>query len=368
MRIALVINAYPPRVGGVEFHALNLAQELAELGHKVWVLGLASNSRCRTEKDVTIVTRKSLFSIADVIAVPPFGTTGRITRFLREEKIEVVSIHTRFFPMTFVGLRAAQKIGIPVVHTEHGSDYVATSNPIIWAGSRLVDLTVGRYVLNHADRVLGVSEEVVRFVWKLAGVKADVFYNAVAPSTSNGAYTDRPQHLVFAGRIVAGKGWDVFLESIARLRAEGYAVDGELLGTGTQFAAAMEKMRDLHLENVVRAPGRVSPEEVRKSLRGATLINPSVLSEGFQTTLVETLIEKGRVVTFPVPGAQMLKDLSAPLVICQNRDTNSMIAGIRRMLDSPLPIVDTSIYDALTWPAQARVFSRYCQELHKKNT
>ena len=63
----------------------------------------------------------------------------------------MVSTHTRFFPMSFVGARAAQKAGIPYIHTEHGSNFVNNSNPIIAIGSRVVDLSLGRSH-NHPRR------------------------------------------------------------------------------------------------------------------------------------------------------------------------------------------------------------------------
>ena len=42
MRFAMVLNTYPPRLGGVERHAFNLADQLTQLGRKVWVGTLAS--------------------------------------------------------------------------------------------------------------------------------------------------------------------------------------------------------------------------------------------------------------------------------------------------------------------------------------
>ncbi|QJC21126.1 glycosyltransferase family 4 protein [Arcanobacterium buesumense] len=363
MKIAMIVNNYPPKVGGVEYHVQNLAHELVQLGHKVWVLNISNTPGTRSDDGVEVITRKAHLPIADVITVPGFGATRDISQFLIENRIDVVSIHTRFFPMSFVGLRAAQKAGIPVIHTEHGSGFVATKNPIVWLGSRVVDLTMGRYILRNATKVFGVSEAVTTFVEKLSGRHAEVFYNAITPPKPRSAHQDRPNHLVFVGRMVEGKGWDTFLDVVAQLRKEGYDVDGELLGDGAQLSAAREKISALGLNGIVTAPGRVTPGEVRERLAGATLVNPTVLSEGFQTTLVEAIAEGGRVVTFPVPGARMLAEKQAPVVISEEKTTKSMVSATRSLLKDPMPQAQPKIYQDLTWPEQAKNYTTACKDL-----
>lgn len=364
----MIVNNYPPKVGGVEFHVENLARELAQLGHKVWVLDISATPGTRHEQNVTVITRKAHLPIADVITIPALGTTRKIAKFLTEQQIDVVSTHTRFFPMSFVGLRAAKLANIPILHTEHGSGFVATKNPIIWTGSRFVDITVGKYVLKKATKVLGVSEAVTQFVKRLANVDATVFYNAITPPQLNIKSDDRLNHLVFVGRIVPGKGWDVFINAVAQLRKEGFEVDGELLGDGADLATARSLIQKHGLEKDLQAPGRVSQQEVRQRIAGATLVNPTVLSEGFQTTLVEAIAERGRVVTFPVPGAQMLVTKKAPVLISKERTTDSLVASLRSMLLHPLPQAQLEIYQDLTWPAQARKYASICGALIQRQS
>ena len=230
MRLALVINTYPPRLGGLENHVAALAQGLRDLGHEVWVLTLSDAPDLRDDDGVRVLTGRGYLPIAEVISFPRVGTTRRIARFLREKRIDIVGTHTRFFPMSLVGLRAAHMVGIPVIHTEHGSGFVANPSPIIFAGSRAVDLTMGRYVLRHADRLLAISAQSAAFVKRLGGVDAEVFHNAIPAPEPSPSAPERPGHLVFVGRVVAGKGWDAFLASVAALRERGIDVDGERHG------------------------------------------------------------------------------------------------------------------------------------------
>lgn len=356
VRIAFVVNRYPPQVGGLELHVQSLAQELIKRGHRVWVLTIAEEPGSRKDAGVEVLTGKSRLPIADVISYPSFGSVRSIARFLREERIDVVSTHTRFFPMSYVGSRAARIAGIPVVHTEHGSDFVASDSPVIALGSKTVDLTLGTYVLSHAERVVGVSEEAAAFAQRLGAARADVFYNAIAPT--EGAYTgpDRPRRLVFVGRMVAGKGWDTYLDAVADLRGRGFVIDGVMLGGGSDLDAARQKAAQLGLDDAVRIAGRVSAAQVREELGGATLVNPTLLSEGFQTTLLEAIAERGRVVTFDVPGAQLLRAQGLPVRVTTSRTTEALVEALVAHLESPEILASPELIDAWTWPHRAQQY------------
>nr|WP_167145351.1 glycosyltransferase family 4 protein [Actinomyces sp. ZJ308] len=363
MRIAMVTNTYPPRMGGLELHIANLAQSLSDLGHRIWVLTLASERSERMDSGIQVRTERSHLPIADVISFPSFGTTSDITRFLRDNSIDVVSTHTRFFPMSLVGLRAAHAARIPTIHTEHGSGFVATPSPIIAVGSRAVDVSMGRYVLSHADRVLAVSPQAAAFAQRLGASHAEVFYNAIAPSQYTGSVEDRPTHLVFVGRMVAGKGWDAFQDAVFALRSAGMDVTGEMIGDGAQLGAARERCEALGLSEVVKVRGRVPQEEVRVALRGSTLVNPTTLSEGFQTTLLEAIAEQGRVVTFDVPGAQLLREQGAPITVCASKTSDSLVAGLTDALSDPLPHASTDLIQEWTWPVRARQYESIAFEV-----
>lgn len=366
MRIAFVSNSYPPHLGGLEQHIQNLARELTGQGHEAHVLTVSVDPEAtgvRRDGRVEVLTGRSRLPIADVISFPSPGTTRRIADYLKAERIDAVSTHTRFFPMSLVGLRAARAAGIPTIHTEHGSGFVASGSPVIAVGSRAVDVTAGRYVLRRAERVLAVSPQAADFVARLGGVQAEVFYNAITPPEPGVEHADRPGHLVFVGRVVAGKGWEAFLEAIAALRRSGLGVDGELLGGGAQLEAARRRAEELGLGGVVSIPGRVSAQQVRASLDGATLVNPTVLSEGFQTTLLEAIAEGGRVVTFEVPGAQLLRESGAPVEICAQRTTGSLVEALRGLLADPPPPAGPELLTPWTWPVRAQQYSRIVQEV-----
>lgn len=364
MRIAFIVNNYPPRVGGVELHVQALAFELAAQGHLPLVVTLGDQPQRRQDHEVDIVVLAEYLRVGDTLGFPRLGTRRMLTRLLRSEQIDAVSIHTRFFPMSFIGLRAARAARIPVVHTEHGSGHVVSDSPVVRHASRLVDRTVGRWVLRHASRVLGVSEAVVAFVKRLSGVEATVFYNAIAtPGNGAAASPQDPHRTVFVGRLIPGKGWDTYLDALAAVRASGVPVIADLIGDGPDMPRVRTLVQELDLSENVTIHGRLPQNSVRSMLRGATLVNPTVLAEGFQTTLIESVSEGGRVVTFAVPGAQMLSEAGAPISIVAESTTDALVSALRENLGNSWEPIPSEAVAQWTWPRQAKEFARMCAEL-----
>lgn len=355
VRVAFVVNNYPPRMGGVENHVGSLARHLAAEGHDVTVHTLTEGPTGRSVEDGVVVSRwREAFTIGGLLGFPtPRAALGlwRSVRALRGSGT-TVSVHTRFFPLTWLGAAAARSAGLPLLHTEHGSDHVASSSPVISWGSRLVDLTVGRWALRAADRVVGVSDEVVAFVRRLAGVEASVFHNAIEAPPTGVVHAPR-RHLVFVGRLVPGKGWEDFLAAVASSPPD---VTAEVLGDGPDLPALRERVGESGLTERVAVRGRVPVDRVFEALGGAVLVNPTRLSEGFQTTLIEALAVGARVVTYPVPGARPLAEQGAPVRVVE-RGAPGLVAGVNAELGDPGRPWPTEQVAGWTWPIRAAEFA-----------
>lgn len=360
MKFAFVVNNFPPRLGGVENHVAELSKNLVSLGHQVLVVTLEATSRDEKWSGVRVIALREHVRISGILGFPGWGTRRRLTALLRSENVDVVSTHTRFFPMSWVGLRAAKCAQIPVVHTEHGSGHVVSASPLISAASRIVDYTVGRAVMRQADEVLGVSEAVTAFVKNLSGRSSRVFYNAIPDLPAVAPLRLRPEHLVFVGRIVPGKGWEAFVAVVEELRLQGYPVTGEVLGDGADMTKLVDLIGELSLEDVVMIRGRMPAQEVRAALSGATLVNPTVLSEGFQTTLLEALAETAQIVTYSVPGAEALRSAGHPVRVTASRDVHLLTQAVANLIDSKQPAKAKLPLDAWYWPTRAREYADLC--------
>ncbi|HEX2704478.1 MAG TPA: glycosyltransferase, partial [Candidatus Lustribacter sp.] len=178
VHVLFVVTNYPPHHGGVQVHVQALAREIVALGASATVVCLGRNPGRRDEDGVRVVTLQRHLGFAEVLALPgPREWRRRMPDLAREATH--ISTHTRFFPMSWLGLRAGRRAGRPVVHTEHGAGFVRTGAPVVDLLARLVDLTMGRAVLRGATRVLAVSDAVADFVRHLAGRESVVVGNGV---------------------------------------------------------------------------------------------------------------------------------------------------------------------------------------------
>lgn len=356
--LAFVVNNYPPKVGGVELHVSALAQELAAEGHRVTVVTLDNQYPGAFEHGVEVIRLPSTRTIGGVLAFPHPGARRRITRLLEERDVEVVSTHTRFFPMSFVGVRAAKSLGVPSVHTEHGSDYVRGVSAFVGLASRMVDWTLGRLVLRGADRILGISSASAAFVRRLAGRDAVVFHNAIDTGFFGEAAVEgaAPQRLVFLGRLVKGKGWERVLAVAEELLPAHPDLTVHFIGDGAERGALTEAVtRSVHSSRY-SVHGYLEPARIRTILAGSILLNPTELAEGFQTTLLEAVAAGASIVSTPVAAAAYLLESGAPVRMVAASDAAGWNAAAKELLDAPGKPVSPALLESMDWKGRGRDF------------
>jgi glycosyltransferase involved in cell wall biosynthesis len=356
----MIVNSYPPRLGGLESHVYQLANELKDAGVSVTVVCLAPEDSDTLEEGVRVIRLRMHLPIASVISFPSWGTTRRLSKLLADEGITVVSTHTRFFPMSYVGLRAALRRKVPVVHTEHGAGFVKSPSKVIQFFSRVVDLTLGRTVLRKATQVLAVSEPAARFVATLAGVDALIFPNALRLEDWPPSGEDHtPEGIAFLGRIVGGKGWEMFVDVAAELiQRRGFDnLVVHVLGDGPDTDALRARIKSKGIEASVRLHGHAGVETIRTALHRSVLVNPSRLAEGFQVTLLEAAAAGAQIVSYPVPSIHPLLADGAPVREVRDPSFEALVDCVVEALRNPLPIMSREILDSRwSWRTRSREY------------
>lgn len=367
--IAFVVNNYPPKVGGVELHVHALAKELSMKGHSVTVVTLDNDNSDATEDGVEVLRMASSRPIGGVLAFPKPGARRRITKILREKRVEVISTHTRFFPMSFLGIRAGRALGVPVVHTEHGSDHVRGVSSIVAAASRLVDWTMGRYVLKSANRVLAISSASAAFVQRLAGRDSTVFHNAIHSRffAHSAAPRVTPHRLVFLGRLVPGKGWERVVEVGEQLLPEFKELSVHFIGDGSERALLEKRVASSPHRERYTIHGYLPPDAIRSVLTSSVLLNPTELAEGFQTTLLEAVAAGGAVISAPVAAAEYLKQQGAAVQTIDTNDAKSWVEASRIALGTPTVPVSSELLGDMDWSKRSAEFVEQARIAAQKN-
>jgi glycosyltransferase involved in cell wall biosynthesis len=216
-------------------------------------------------------------------------------------------------------MRLGHRLAVPVIHTEHGGGYVATSSRLVESAARVVDLTVGRAVLRGASEVLAVSQASCEFVKRLSGVDATLFHNGVdieswlPEATRSATASAKGRSLVFVGRLVPEKGWRSFLHIARACREAGFLGPVVLLGDGPDREKAASYAQTLGILDA-QLPGHVPSAVVRDHLRGGILVNPTTASEGFQLTLVEAMACGAAIATYAVGGTEEIAAVPGAVV------------------------------------------------------
>ncbi len=112
VRILHVSDCYLPRLGGIEVQVGDLIRMQREAGHEVEV---ATATPGHALPGVHRIVAKLPFDLP----IHPFGV-GHMLRLMRARRPDVVHVHTgAVSPFAWMGVRAAVRVGLPVVVTVH---------------------------------------------------------------------------------------------------------------------------------------------------------------------------------------------------------------------------------------------------------
>lgn len=358
--VAFIVNNYPPKVGGVESHVSHLAASLRDLNVDVTVFALDNDAPSGHYQGIEVVRYTGTPMIGGVLSIPWPGTGRKVRKDLKRRGVTAISTHTRFFPMSFLGVRCGKHLNIPVIHTEHGSDHVRGVSRVIAYASRIVDRTMGRYILKHASQVLSISSAARDFVEELAQVQSTVFLNAISTEAFRvqGESGARAPRIVFLGRLVDGKGWQTCLAVGESLAAEFPSLEVHFIGDGAQRPLLEAAVLRSPISQRVTIHGYLGRDEIKTVLAGGILLNPTILAEGFQTTLLEAVTAGASVVSTPVAAARYLADGGAPVRILEDRSTPAWTAETRRALLAPKTELQDDMTLSFDWSTRSREYAQ----------
>lgn len=147
--------------------------------------------------------------------------------------------------------------------------------------------------------------------------------------------------VVTVGRLVASKGFDLLLESFARLRPEQAALGRRLsltfVGDGPLAHELRQRADELGLLDSVRFAGFLAPESVQELLLESDILVISSRDEGTPRTLLEGVAAGLPVVATRVGGIPDASSDLLSVVLCAP-DARSLTEGLAEVLaDPPTP-------------------------------
>ncbi len=353
MRIAVVNNFFPPRVGGSSHLSDALARGYAANGHEVLVVTAAYRDAPAEEyRDGLRIVRMPAWTIPETRLSVAFDISfagrpslpRRLRALLDGFAPDVLHQHGQFFDLTWATGAWARRRGVPALLSVH----TRLENPSArYAGVfRLLDALLVRPALRRfRPRVVVMDKLMDRYIRsRYAGAYAGLEYIPVGVDASVTRRDGRPvrdRHglaerpvILSLGHVIPLRDRVTLVEALPKVLAS--HPDAVLLVVGrVYYDAFLRRANALGVDHAVRSVGPVARSEVPQYL-GVAAVECHESGIGLGTASLEAMAA-GVPVVAPVdadnfPGL----DLTGKLRLVRKGDPDALAATINSMLADPV--------------------------------
>lgn len=245
---------------------------------------------------------------------------GWLENILQEEKADIVHVHT--YASHIIGVRAARRLGLPVLRTEHGVQHYTDVSCALYRN----------WALRHTDSVVAVSDYVRRFVATRVPIVrkhlhvvrngVDSRYFAPAPPLPD----DEPLTLALVCRLEPWKGAHLLIQAVARVPG----VRLKIAGDGSERLALEKLAASLNVQDRVTFLGyQPDPRPVLASCHLA--VNTS-LDEPLGLSVMEALSMGRPVIAFKGGGIPEIVQHGRTGWLLERRTAQEIVIQISRLV------------------------------------
>ncbi|MDR1917257.1 MAG: glycosyltransferase family 4 protein [Synergistaceae bacterium] len=300
MGVFCVFSAnYFPNLGGVERYTYNLAKKLLEKGHKIIIVTsnvfqlkeLEENNGIKIYRMPCINLLNGRFPV-----IKPNKRFCVLLKLLLAENIDYVMVNTRFYIHSFLGVLIANKMKVPSIVIEHGTNHFTINNKILDALGRIYEHLITYWIKKNKPFFGGVSEACNLWLSHF-GIKSQcVLYNAVDIDEitflrSIPAKDYRKEYgltlddiiVTYSGRLVKEKGILNLIQAVQNCCINNSGVYLFIAGDGDLYSY----VNDLKIKNVI-VLGRIDFHHVISLLGQSDIFClPTEYPEGLPTSILE---------------------------------------------------------------------------------
>jgi len=261
MRVLVVTNDLPPRVGGIQHYVEQLALGLHRAGDDVTLYG--SSYEGDVEWDAAAPFRVVREPTGTLLPTP---TTLRHTLRLVEHLEPDVVVFGAAFPLGLMGPALRRRTGVPYVGFTHGLEVSSARFPLGWRLLRRIgrEASAITFVSHWCDRELRPRfGEGPRYELLPPAVDPEAFHPGVdgAAVRERHGLGEQPV-VVCVSRVVERKGQDQLVRSLPALRERVPGAHLLVVGGGPHLGAVARLAEELGVAEHVTFAGEVSDAEL----------------------------------------------------------------------------------------------------------
>lgn len=181
MNILQVTPFFPPDKGGIANHVFNLCKHLDRQDISV---SIASPKRTGVTLEDFGLTVKRLnswylpgwpYPTLSSVSIP-FDFGIRLRSLIRKGQFDIIHVHGHHYPISWLAVKAANKYGIPVALTLHGT---FSLNPYVSGGKTGIEIWLNKNffprVLNNAKAIIGLTKQITNYAMMFGGSTTQYF-------------------------------------------------------------------------------------------------------------------------------------------------------------------------------------------------
>lgn len=287
---------YPPHIGGLESHADEFNKYLVKNDFEVTVFTPRLPNDI-FEKELRYGKVKVLRFLAwEIIPNYPLPCFWKkryweVRKELSRDKYDWVISRTRFFWTSVMAGIWAKRNKIKWMHVEHGSDFVKLNSH--WKSwiAKIVDYTLGKWILKNADTVVANSMASAEFCKKIyPNRKYKVIYRGVELGNFKGDEKIKKNYenifkILYVGRLIDGKGVGDLIKAVSLIKSNNWVLF--IVGDGSIRKKLEKEVFDLDLVNKIKFLGQMNRQKMLGIMKIVDLVvNPSY-TEGIPTSVIE---------------------------------------------------------------------------------
>lgn len=326
LRVAGVL--YPSSVGGIELHAHNISKWQVKFGHDVTVYtsNMDRSPRWERKDGYEIIRFKPVMKLMGNPITP-----GLLLKLRHDRNdFDIIHAHSHLYFCTNLCALTRRLGSPPLVMTNHG--LIGQTAPESIQKGYL--LTIGRWTLNSADRVICYTEDERTRLEKLGIASANirVIHNGIDTSLfvpPEGGRGKTDNQILWIGRLVPGKRVDCLIDAFNILVHKKQDYRLTIVGEGPLKEKIKCKIRDLGLSQYISLRDFIANSELPELYRNSSVFVLTSINEGVPRTILEAMACGVPVVSTKLP--QLMNIVEGCGILVPLKDPKSVAEAVSRI-------------------------------------